>query len=215
LYKLVISLATIGVVMIVAAGASTAASATPASILVNTAQSKSEFSTNSACVTQLKSASARAAGSRSIDDCASKVVVETSAATPVSLADLDAAKSTMSASEYASLTAAVHASAVYSKSYSQTIYAISDQMKQYGTFYYNGSTVWVTSIYSGYKGTHYCTVPYAVGYSISNNACSDSGSTSTRTLTMIWNVAVGLIPRGPISWSESYSMHVSSNGAIG
>jgi hypothetical protein len=201
--------------MIIAAVAANAASATPASSLVNTAQQTSVLSTNSACVTQLKSASARGAGSHPIDDCSSRVVVETSAGTRLSLADLNAAKSTMPANEYASLTSAVNASAVYSKSYSQTIYAISDQMKQYGTFYYNGSTAWVTSTYSGFKGTHYCTVPYAVGYSISNNACSDSGSTSSRTLTMIWNVAVGLIPRGPISWSESYSMRVSSNGSIG
>jgi hypothetical protein len=43
---------------------------------------------------------------------------------------------------------------------------ITDQEENYGIFYYNGSRAWVTVSYAPYKGTHYCVVNYAVGYTI-------------------------------------------------
>jgi hypothetical protein len=60
---------------------------------------------------------------------------------------------------------------------------------QNGTFYYNGSRVWVTQTYAGTSGSHACFTNYVVSpWAISNIAKSDSGSTTSRTLTCGWDV---------------------------
>jgi hypothetical protein len=43
--------------------------------------------------------------------------------------------------------------------------------------------------------------------------CSESGSTSKRTLTQIWNYKP-LVDIDPVNWDESYHMTVSSTGVI-
>jgi hypothetical protein len=191
------------------------ASASPSSSPLSAgAQTLRATVTNSACAVQVQLATARGTAGVSADACTATVVTKSSAASRVTAADLVQAKATLSASEYASLAAAVASATVYHKAYSQTISQITDQEEQYGTFYYNGSRAWVTVSYAGHKGSHYCVVNYAVGYTITKDYCTDGGSTSKRTLTMVWNVAVGLIANGPISWTETYKMYVSASGAI-
>lgn len=187
---------------LLALGVSAPASATTA------AQSQQKTVTNASCVAAMTAAKAATTA------CTHTVVLTTSAASPLTAADLAQAKATLSPSEYSSLAVAAATTAISHRTYSQTISQITDQERQYGTAYYNGTRVWVTVAYSGYTGSHFCVVDYAVGYSISNNACADYGSTTRRTLTMNWNVSPGFIPRGPIQWNESFTMYVSSTGAV-
>lgn len=113
----------------------------------------------------------------------------------------------------AALLAAVNAGTVHSRSFKQTISQITDQETQSGYFYYDGSRVWVTSSYRGYRGWHSCIVNYAVGYSIDVQSCSDSGIASSNTLHMGLTVRLlgGWIP---VSWHEDHDTHLSATGAI-
>ncbi|MCU1509482.1 MAG: hypothetical protein JWQ12_1747 [Glaciihabitans sp.] len=109
---------------------------------------------------------------------------------------------------------AAAAGTVKHKQYSQTIQQIiTDGVKQYGTFCYDGSHARVRTTYRGYQGSHHCVVDYAVGMVVTLRECSESGSTSERTLTQIWNYKP-LVDIDPVNWDESYHMTVSSTGVI-
>ena len=206
LRKAAIVSAVAGLLALGVSGPASAATGSPGASAA--AQTQRTSVTNASCLAAMKAAQAPSTA------CTHTVVLTTSASTPVTSADLAQAKATMSPSEYASLAVAAATTAVSHRSYSQTISQITDQERQYGTAYYNGTRVWVTVAYSGYTGSHFCVVDYAVGYSISNNACADTGTNTKRTLTMNWNVSPGIIPRGPIQWNESFTMYVSSTGAV-
>jgi len=176
-----------------------------------TSTTRTEF--NAACVTAITAAQEKGTTDLSTDVCRTTITTASGPATTLSNSDLAAAKESLSANDFLALSRAVAAGTVHSKPYSQTISQITDQETQSGTFYYDGDRAWVTVTYRGYSGTHSCKVDYAVGYNVSNTACSDSGSTSSRKLQMNWDVSVG-IKGSPIAWSESYTMHVNSAGTI-
>ncbi|WP_349865478.1 hypothetical protein [Leifsonia sp. WHRI 6310E] len=101
--------------------------------------------------------------------------------------------------------------AVSSNHWSQFVTGAAYTQTQNGTFYYNGSRVWVTQSYSGYTGSHTCFTNYVVvGWTISNVSKSDSGSTTSRNLYCGWNV------NQPAwittSWSMTATVH--TNGTI-
>ncbi len=82
---------------------------------------------------------------------------------------------------------------------------------QNGTFYYNGSRVWVTQTYLGYTGSHQCFNNYAIPPSgISNISKSDTGSTSVRDMYCGWNVTNW----GVISYFYSMTAQLYPNGTI-
>ncbi len=169
--------------------------------------------TNSACVAAIADGQARGVKGLSSDVCTATVITTAGPATPATTFDVKAAQSSLSASDFKALVVAAAAGTVHSKPYSQTINQITDSETQSGTFYYDGARAWVTVTYRGYNGTHSCKVNYAVGYAITNTACSDSGSTTSRKLQMNWNVSIA-VKGGPIAWAESYTMHVNSAGTI-
>lgn len=188
-------------------GSATAANASPT--ISNTTISSTITST--ACIRAIVAAQSRGAEGLSVGVCTVETTTRTGAETKVRASKLSDLQSNFSADEFKSISLAAAAGTVKSKSYSQTINQITDQETQKGTFYYNGTRVWVTTAYSGYTGTHFCNVDYSAGYSITNTACSDSGSSTSRKLQMNWNVSM-VIKGGPISWAASYTMHVSSAG---
>lgn len=94
------------------------------------------------------------------------------------------------------LTAELARRAIYSNHYSQFTTGGAYTVTQNGTFYYNGTRVWVTVTYSGYTGSHSCFINYAVGVTISNIVCSESGTTSRRDMYMGWTVTIGGIQYG-------------------
>ena len=118
----------------------------------------------------------------------------------------------MTTSEYASLVAAAAAGTINYTQYSQTISQITDQERQYGTFYFNGSKSWVTVTYAGYTGDHFCTLDYAVGFTASLTNCSDNAwGGSGRFEQMTWIMK----PLGaPVSWSETFKVFLAANGGI-
>lgn len=193
---------------------SPASASSNATVVLRDAQRLTSFITNSSCVSQIRAAQAQGAthlSHLSTDICTVSNVVERSAALPLTGSGLAQAKSTMTASEYSSLVAAAAAGTIYYTQYSQTISQITDQERQYGTFYFNGSKAWVTVTYAGYTGDHRCTLDYAAGYGVSLTDCSDNAWGSGRSERMSWIMSpLGL----PISWTETYEARLAANGGI-
>lgn len=198
---------------LILAGAASANAALPNSSTADNGQTLERTVVNQSCLDQLRAVASRSESTISTDICTSTVVAQTSAARLVTIEDLASAKASLSESDYNSLAVAVAKSTVKAKSYSQTISQITDQERQYGTFYYDGTRAWVTTTYLGYKGTHFCVVDYAIGFSVTKQACTDSGSLIQRDLTMVWKFSL-IVAGGPVTWGESYTLHVNRSGAI-
>lgn len=101
--------------------------------------------------------------------------------------------------------------AVRSARWSQFTTGGSYTQTQNGTFYWNGSKVWVTSSYAGYVGSHACFTNYAItGWAIHGTNTSDTGGNASRNLTCGWNVTQ------PMWFTHYVSMTaiVYSNGTI-
>jgi hypothetical protein len=113
---------------------------------------------------------------------------------PVTAATI-AADASLSTAEKAGLQYIATSSTVRSKSYSNFITGLSYTVTQNGTFYYNGSRVWVTQTYLGRNGSQFCVANYAVPpWSVSNFSKSDTGSTTVRTVRCSFDVnQAGLI----------------------
>lgn len=102
--------------------------------------------------------------------------------------------------------------AVRSNHWTQWTTGIAYTNTQDGTFYYNGSRVWVTQTYGGKRGSQRCFTNYVVSpYEISKIQKSDSGSTASRSLKCSWNVKQGVFP---VTTSWSMTATVSKSGGI-
>lgn len=118
----------------------------------------------------------------------------------------------LSAAQKSELLATAAAGSVKTKTYSQfTTSGITYTVTQNGRFYYDGAKVWVGTTYRGAKGSHSCFVNYAVGTSIQNNYCSESGTNTVRYMKYGWTVT--LIVKGfPIAYGYSMTANLYSNG---
>lgn len=126
----------------------------------------------------------------------------------VSSAEIQADES-LSASDKQSLLTASATTAISSKRYSKFATAVLYTVTHGGTFYYNGSRVWVGTTYSGYTGSHNCVINYAAGANITQGSCSESGSTTVRYMYDSWTV----YPWGiPFSYGYSMTANLYSNG---
>ena len=156
-------------------------------------------------------------GYRPSQDGLCKVALKTtvSASKPVLSSELGGLKSTLSLGDYKALALAVSLGTVRSRNYYQQVVNLSNVESQSGTFYYDGSRVWVAEFYRGFTGSHRCQVERAAFYSVSPQNCYESGSTSNKTLSQQWLFTLGINAGAvslPISWSETYSLHVDSYG---
>ena len=142
--------------------------------------------------------------------CASTTTVTTGPAQSVSASDAKSATG-FSVQESSSLVQAAAAGAVRKKTYSQFTTGGNYTVTHNGTFYYDGSRVWVGTTYRGYKGSHRCFANYAVGVSITTNSCSESGSTTVRTMYYNWQVSV-LFRGSPASYAMATSLKLYSGG---
>lgn len=168
---------------------------------------------NASCVENVSAAIAAGRSGISLDACTTTSTLRASGEEPVTPADILAARADLSSTEYNTLMEAAVAGTVKSKSYSQTMNNVTNEETQSGKFFYDGSHAWVRTAYRGHQGTHFCTVNWAVGYAVTNKACSESGSTSQRDLHAQWNVALG-VKGSPVSWDEKYTLHVNKSGSI-
>lgn len=171
------------------------------------AHTTSELVTSQAC---MKAAQRSRSDALDTAICSVTVTTYVSAETTMSPEALVDAQASLSPAEYTSLVVAASAGTVHSRSYSQTINNITDEEKQYGTFYYDGSTVWVTDLYRGYRGSHHCVVNWQVGYSVSLQSCDESGSTSRKYVWMTWMFKPLSFP---IGWTETYTLIVKADGS--
>ena len=169
--------------------------------------------TNASCAAAVSSARARGYFDIPAGMCTTVVTTSVGPATVVTAAALKGAVSRLSTDEYSALSKALSAGTVKSKTYSLTMHQLTDQETQKGTFFYDGTQAWVTASHRGFSGLHTCSVDYAGIYSVTNTGCSDTGSLTSRKLQMNWNVSVAF-KGGPVSWGESFTMHVSASGAI-
>ncbi len=180
------------------------AASTPASAAVATTNSKP-------CVVAVAQFNAAHASSQVSDDVCT-ITTQTridsaSIATPTAI-ESDAG---LSADQKSSLLVAGAAATIHSAHYSQATFGAAYTQTQDGTFYYDGTRVWVTVTTSGLKGTHYCVTNYAVGVSITNESCSESGSSSVRNMYDQWRVS-WVVNGSPLSYDVSMTWHLHANG---
>jgi hypothetical protein len=187
---LTVATAALSAVLLLAGGAPTQA-ASPAG-----PSSATQTGYVQACVDQVKADLARsAAAGVSVEDCKVTVEVTTSVATAVTVQDIAADKS-LSSADRSSLMAAVVAGAVQSKNYSQFVTGGAYTVTHGGRFYYDGARAWVGTIYRGAQGSHNCVVNYAVGVTIAVNSCSESGTTTARSMYYSYTVTLSFIQYG-------------------
>jgi len=131
---------------------------------------------------------------------------------PVAVTAEDVARdSGLSPRAKAELTAAAAYAGVSSNHWSQFVTGAAYTQTQNGTFYYNGSRVWVSESYAGYRGSHTCLTNYVVWpWSISNIAKSEWGGTGSRSMNCTWNVG----QPGYLTTSWGMTATVYSNGTI-
>jgi len=117
----------------------------------------------------------------------------------------------LSATAKSEILAADAVAAVSSNHWSQFTTGGAYTNTQNGTFYYDGSRVWVSETVQGTTGSHTCFSNYvAPGWTISNITTAESGSAAQRNLSCNWNV---LQPVG-VTTSASMTANLSANGTI-
>lgn len=126
----------------------------------------------------------------------------------VTVAEINADPS-LTSSQKASLTAAAATLTVSSNHYSQFTTGAFYTVTQNGTFYYDGTRVWVGTTYAGKTGSHNCFINYAVGATVTNNQCTESGTTGRRDMGYSWTVSA----QG-ITYGNSMTAKLYANGTI-
>jgi hypothetical protein len=123
----------------------------------------------------------------------------------------DISTSALSAEDKAEILSRKARGAITAKHWSQFTTGAAYTRTHNGTFYYDGSRVWVATTTSGYTGSHQCFTNYSVGFNLTGTACNESGSTSARNLYSAWDVN----PNGtPIVYNVSMTATVKANGTI-
>jgi hypothetical protein len=168
---------------------------------------------NDECVAAVTAAIAAGDTDVSVDVCTRAVTLSASPARRVTATELASARDSLSAADYAELSAAVNAGDVRSKAYRQEQINGSDMEVQYGTFYYDGARAWISATYRGVRGSHSCVSNYAVGLAVEKVACSDNGGTYDRKIYATWRFSI-ISKFVPINWTETYSLNVSGQGSI-
>jgi hypothetical protein len=148
----------------------------------------------------------------SADVCATTTTLEVGPAKNVSAAAIQSDTS-LSATQKAEMKTAAAAAAIRSKHWSQFTTGGLYTATHNGTFYYDGTRVWVTVTTSGYKGSHNCFSNYNVGVDLTQNACNESGGSSSRNLYDSWHVA-WVIQGSPVGYDVSMTATVKANGTI-
>ena len=129
-----------------------AANAAP--LTTDGAQSITSSHTSTACVAAVSAAQLAGTTDLSTSVCTGTVTLTTSAAKPITSAQLAQAKQSLSTPAYQSLAVAAAAGAVQGKGYAQVFDNITDRETQSGYMYWDGARVWVTQSYRGYQGNH-------------------------------------------------------------
>lgn len=168
---------------------------------------------NDECVAAVSAAIAAGATDASLDLCNRTQTLSATPARRVTATDLASARDSLSAGEYAELSAAVNAGTLRSKDYRHEQINGADMEVQYGTYYYDGERAWIKATYRGVRGTHKCVNSYAVGIGVELVSCDDSGSTYQRKVYMTWKFSA-LFKGFPVTWNETYTLNVTAQGSM-
>lgn len=183
------------------------ASPVPAMAEGSGASSDSRVVTSQECL-RLMTKLTRVAGPARTAECTYRV--ETDVSEPVAVSALAPTDlSGLSVRDRVSLRTAVATGAVRSKRYSQSLTGAAWTATQSGTFYYDGQRVWVGSAYRGRTGSHHCNVNYAVGFGLSLQNCSESGSNTQRNMYQSWYVSPLKVGVG---WSAGSTIYLHRAG---
>lgn len=191
---------------LIAVTAAGPASATGGSTSV--ASSTTSSTTIPACAARVANPTS-AEGSKALAKCKMTTTLELSQPAPVTAAQVKA-DSTLSATDKADLLNAVAAAAVTGKHYSQFTTGGEYTTTQNGTFYYNGSKVWVGTTYLGKTGSHQCFLNYIVGATYSANQCTESGATTYRNMYSSWTISISAIQYG---YSMTAKLNANGTGS--
>lgn len=168
---------------------------------------------NKNCEAALKLAAVWSREKFTANVCKVDVTTSYSDARTLTLSDIMSVKDSLSDSDFDSLSRAVTAGTVKSRAYLQQMNHITDSETQSGTFYYDGARAWVISSYRGSTGSHRCMIDWAVGFSVAPQNCYETGTLNERGLSQQW-LMTPLLNGFPVSWSETYTMHVNATGQV-
>lgn len=168
---------------------------------------------NASCLAAVSQSAGLANQNQNLEVCKETITTVLGQSRTTTFSDIASISTKLSSADRASLTAAVATGTVKSRGYSQKVNNLTDSETQSGTFYYDGSRVWVTSSYRGLAGSHRCTVDWSVGYSVSLQGCYESGTTNVITLSQQW-LFTPFVNGFPLSWSETYSIRVNALGQV-
>lgn len=168
---------------------------------------------NKECEAAIRDAGTRVLKGNALESCKTVVTTQVSAARPVTLREISELRDLMESSDYQALSRAVAAGTVKTKDFYQNSRHVASTLTQRGTFYFDGARVWLSSPYRGFTGSHYCQVDWVAGFTIQIQNCYDTGSTTSRTVIQQWQVSPYL-GGFPVSWSESYSIQIFSDGTV-
>ncbi|MDO4066327.1 hypothetical protein [Clavibacter michiganensis] len=110
--------------------------------------------------------------------------------------------------------AAISADALSSNHWSQFTNGGSYQQTQNGTFYYNGSRVWISQSYAGRQGSHLCFSNYHIT-PIENITVGENGGITFRRLSCDWDVVqpIGITTHASMTATVSKDGRISGFGA--
>lgn len=109
---------------------------------------------------------------------------------------------------------AISTDALSSNHWSQFTIGGSYQQTQNGTFYYNGSRVWISQSYGGRQGSHLCFSNYHIT-PIENITVGENGGITFRRLTCDWDVVqpIGITTHASMTATVSKDGRISGFGA--
>lgn len=200
--------------LVAVAGSSTQAYAQGTSIGVGTGDSSVIEKSSANCEVAVQAMLAKGVVNIPNGLCRQSIKLTYSDSKPVTIAELPSLRGKMSTSEFAALTSAVTLGTVKSRTYIQTVGSVMVE-SQNGTFYYDGTRVWVTESYRGFTGSHRCQVERAALALVALQNCYETGSTASKKLSQQWLFTVSAEVLGvniPVSWSDTYSLNVNQYG---
>ncbi len=143
------------------------------------------------------------------EDCKLTTTTSVSETFAVTADDINA-DSDLTAAQQQQLQSAVAIEGVTGRQYSQFVTGVAYTRTHNGRFYFDGSSVWVTTPQAGYQGSHSCFTNYAIGISIQGTECSESGGGTWRTLRDTWIVGFGDVG----AYSVTMACTVYTDGSI-
>ena len=149
--------------------------------------------------------------------CVAATTTTTGTPVAVNAATLSASELALKSADGTTLSAALAAGTIWTNTWSQEkrgLYYVNWVEKHTGRFYYNGTKVWSTTSYAGYKGNHVCDQGFGILYDVVVKSCTTQ-VLSSATLEEWDYFRVHVIVKGiPLYTSHNMKATLRSSGGV-